>query len=174
LDRIVTCDEKWILYDGTKSGVSSSYVTKGERPPQTPRLGKHAAKVMVMVWWTAEGVIHHSYLQPGQTMNAVLYCEEIKIMDRKLRRMKPYLTKRKGPILLYDNARPHSAEITKNLLMELGYDTLDHPPYSPDLSPTDYHLFFHLAVFLSKKKYNYWTGQKSLRNFHQLPWCKFF
>jgi histone-lysine N-methyltransferase SETMAR len=108
---------------------------------------------MVTVWWTTEGVIHHSYLQPGQTMNAALYCEEIKIMNRKLRRMEPYLTKRKGPTLLHDNARPHSAEITKNLLMELGYDTIDHPPYSPDLFPTDYHLFFHLTVFLSKKKY---------------------
>jgi histone-lysine N-methyltransferase SETMAR len=70
LDRIITCDKKWILYDGTKCGISSSYVTRGER--------RHAAKIMVTVWWTSQGVIHHSYLKPGQTMTANLYCEEIK------------------------------------------------------------------------------------------------
>ncbi|KOC66186.1 Histone-lysine N-methyltransferase SETMAR, partial [Habropoda laboriosa] len=34
---------------------------------------------------------------------------------------------------------------------ELGYETLPHPPYSPHLSPTDYHLFNHLENFLQEK-----------------------
>jgi len=34
---------------------------------------------------------------------------------------------------------------------ELGYKTLPHPPYSPDLSPTDYHFFIHLDNFLQEK-----------------------
>ncbi|UYV76077.1 hypothetical protein LAZ67_13002440 [Cordylochernes scorpioides] len=33
----------------------------------------------------------------------------------------------------------------------LGYETLDHPPYSPDLSTTDYHFIKHLANFLDEK-----------------------
>ncbi|UYV80338.1 hypothetical protein LAZ67_18002516 [Cordylochernes scorpioides] len=55
---------------------------------------------------------------------------------------------RKGPIHLHVNARPHVSMITRQKLNELGYETLDHPPYSPDLSPTDYHFFKHLANFL--------------------------
>ena len=34
------------------------------------------------------------------------------------------------------------------MLNELDYDGLPHPPYSPDLSPTDYHFFKHLNNFL--------------------------
>jgi hypothetical protein len=30
---------------------------------------------------------------------------------------------------------------------------LPHPPYSPDLAPTDYHLFRSLANHLSEKKF---------------------
>ena len=29
-------------------------------------------------------------------------------------------------------------------LAYLGFQCLDHPPYSPDLTPSDYHLFFEL------------------------------
>ena len=36
-------------------------------------------------------------------------------------------------------------------LNELGYKVLPHPPYSPDLSPTDYHVFKHLDNFLQGK-----------------------
>jgi len=36
-------------------------------------------------------------------------------------------------------------------LNELQYETLPYPPYSPDLSPTDYNLLQHLHNFLVGK-----------------------
>jgi hypothetical protein len=74
-------------------------------------------------------------------------------MHRKFCKKQLSLVNRKGPILLHDNARPHTAQVTKNFLNELRYEVLTHPPYSPDLSPADYHFFFHPGVSLSKKKY---------------------
>ena len=60
----------------------------------------------------------------------------------------------KGPILLNDNARPHAARMTDMKLNELGYEILQHPPYSPDLSPTDFHFFKHLDHFISGKTFS--------------------
>ena len=34
-----------------------------------------------------------------------------------------------------------AAALTQNLLHEFGWEVLDHPPYSPDLALSDYHLF---------------------------------
>jgi len=31
--------------------------------------------------------------------------------------------------------------LTQKKLAYLGFQCLDHPPYSPDLAPSDYHLF---------------------------------
>ena len=79
------------------------------------------------------------------------YCQQMDEMHQKLRQQHPALVKRKGPILLLDNARPHVAKPTLQKLNELGYETLPHPSYSPDLSPTDYHFFKHLDNFLREK-----------------------
>jgi histone-lysine N-methyltransferase SETMAR len=46
-----------------------------------------------------------------------------------------------GVLLLHDNACPHSAAHTKETLQELKSEALNHPPYSPDLAPSDFHLF---------------------------------
>jgi histone-lysine N-methyltransferase SETMAR len=153
LDRIITCDEKWILHDNTKAGNGSSWVDEGQSGAYRPRLGRHVKKIMVTVWWTSKGIIHSSFLKPGETMNAKKYVEELRMMHAKLCFKQPALVSRGGPILLHDNAKPHTAEITKQAIKELGYEVLAHPPYSPDLSPTDYHLFFYLELFFRKKKY---------------------
>jgi len=42
---------------------------------------------------------------------------------------------------LHDNAPAHRALATHKKLAYLGFQCLDHPPYSPDLVPLDYHLF---------------------------------
>jgi len=41
----------------------------------------------------------------------------------------------------HDNAPAHRTLATQKKLAYLGFQRLDHPPYSPDLAPSDYHLF---------------------------------
>jgi len=61
--------------------------------------------------------------------------------------------KRRGNVtkrvwFLHDNALAHRALATQKKLAYLGFHCLDHPPYSADLTPSDYHLF----PGLTKKK----------------------
>jgi len=47
----------------------------------------------------------------------------------------------KGFLFLHDSAPAHWALATQKKLAYLGFQFLDHPPYSPDLALLDYHLF---------------------------------
>ncbi|KAG5305603.1 SETMR methyltransferase, partial [Acromyrmex insinuator] len=58
-----------------------------------------------------------------------------------------------GVSLLHDNARPHVAASTTALLNQFSWDVLTHPPYSPDLAPSDYHLFTKLKESLAGKRF---------------------
>jgi hypothetical protein len=49
-----------------------------------------------------------------------------------------------------DNARPHIASVTTDLINKFGWDTVTHPPYSPDIAPCDYHLFLELKKHLGR------------------------
>jgi len=54
--------------------------------------------------------------------------------------------KRRGKVtkvvlFLHDNAPAHRTLATQKKLAYLGFQYLDHPPYSPDLAPSHYHLF---------------------------------
>ena len=42
--------------------------------------------------------------------------------------------------------------MTRQKLRELGWEVLLHPPYSPDLAPSDYHLFLSMANELGSRK----------------------
>ena len=93
-------------------------------------------------------VIHYNFLQQDQTITAEFYCEEIYEKYRKMRQPRPMLVNRRSAILIHDNTRPHVSQITVRELNELSVVVLPHPPYSSDLSPTDYHLFKHFDNFL--------------------------
>ena len=52
-----------------------------------------------------------------------------------------------GGVMIHDNTCPHTA--MQNLIMTFGWEQSDHPSYSPDLVPSDFHLFLHLKSFLA-------------------------
>ena len=61
----------------------------------------------------------------------------------------------KGVLFLHDNAPAHWALATHKKLAYLGFQCLDHPPYSPDLALSDYHLFPGLKKQLKGRRSSY-------------------
>uniref|UniRef100_A0A0K0FDI3 Mariner Mos1 transposase n=1 Tax=Strongyloides venezuelensis TaxID=75913 RepID=A0A0K0FDI3_STRVS len=146
---IVNCDEKWILYDNRKR--NGQWLDKNEDPKQFPKPQLTAKKVLVTVWWSCEKLFHYEFLKHGETINSELCCQLLDKVHQKLSQKRPSLANRKGSILLHDNARSHISRITLQKLNELKYETLPHPPYSPDLAPTDFYFFKQLNQFLKEK-----------------------
>ena len=64
-----------------------------------------------------------------------------------------------GVHLLHDNASSHMCEVVKSFLASEKVKVLNHPPYSPNLSPCDFFLFPRLKKMLSGNKY---TSRSSL------------
>ena len=58
------------------------------------------------------------------------------------------------PIILHRNARSHTAAAVTDLLRRLQWEILEHPPYSPDMSPCDYDLFAKVKEPLQGAQYN--------------------
>ena len=52
-----------------------------------------------------------------------------------------------------DNARVHTFVVSMAKFHELRYELLPHPPYSPDLAPSDYFLFPNLKKWLDGKRF---------------------
>jgi hypothetical protein len=48
----------------------------------------------------------------------------------------------------------HTANMTKAAIQELEWEILPHPPYSPDLAPSDFHLFRSLSNNLCGVSFN--------------------
>jgi len=61
----------------------------------------------------------------------------------------------KGVFLLH-NTRPHAAARTNDLIIIKlsNWEIFDHPPYSPDLAPSDYHLFTKMKVWSATQRFH--------------------
>ena len=104
-------------------------------------------KVIITVCWSQAGLIHYEFLPAGETIAAKKYCTQIEEIHKNLVIMCPAMVNKKTPILLHNNARPHVAHETLEKLNRLKFETLPHPPYSPDLLPTDFHFSRNWIIF---------------------------
>ncbi|KAG5324817.1 MOS1T transposase, partial [Pseudoatta argentina] len=72
-----------------------------------------------------------------------------------------YAQRRDKVILLHDNARPHVAKPVKTYLETLKWEVVPHPPYSPDIALSDFHLFRLMAHGLADRRFrSYEEAQK--------------
>jgi len=104
------------------------------------RVQKSAGKILTSIFRDQDGIRLIDYLPKGPTINAEFY-SSLLVQLKDILKEKRCRKVTKGVLFLHDNALPHRALATQKKLAYLGFQCLDHPPYSPDLAPLDYHLF---------------------------------
>ncbi|CAH2105734.1 unnamed protein product [Euphydryas editha] len=109
---------------------------KGTAPPKKFKVSQSAGKLMATVFWDSEGILLIDYKDKGVSITGEYYAsilERLKEAIKQKRRGK--LTK--GVLLLHDNAPVHKSRVALPALLKVGFDILNHPPYSPDLAQSD-------------------------------------
>jgi histone-lysine N-methyltransferase SETMAR len=141
LGRIVTGDETWLHHfdPETKRQSMEWHHTTSPRKKKF-KVVASAGKVMATVFWDMHGVILVDIMPTGATINSESYVRTLQKLQKRLRRIRP--TRAMQDVLLqHDNARPHSSLRTMEVITKFGWTVVPHPAYSPDLAPSDYHLF---------------------------------
>lgn len=117
---------------------------------------------MLCIWWDQLGVVYYELLKPDETITGALYRTQLMRLSRALKEKRAqYYSRNDKIILLHDNARPHVTVPVKNYLETLNWEVLPHPPYSPDIAPSDYHLFRSMAHGLSEQHYTFLEDAKN-------------
>jgi len=141
LSRLVIMDETWMYhYDLEIQQQSMGWQHSSSPYPRKFQVQKSAGKVLTSIFWDQDGILLIDYLPKGQTINVEYYSSllvQLKDILKEKRRRK--FTKE--DLFLHDNAPAHWALATQKKLVYQGFQCLVHPPYSPDLAPSYYHLF---------------------------------
>jgi hypothetical protein len=91
---------------------------------------------MATVCWDVEGVTLGGIMPHGQTINWDLYIQTLKTLQKHFGRVRPH--KYVAEILLqHENAQRHTSLKTQEAITKLGQIVLPHPPYCPDLAPSE-------------------------------------
>jgi histone-lysine N-methyltransferase SETMAR len=152
--RFITMDETWVYhYDPELRQQTAEWTEPGCSAPKQVKGSKSSKKIMASVFWDAKGILMIDYLQTGKTITGEYYCSLLDQLDVKIREKRPGLKKKKI-IFHQDNAPAHKSALTISKLTELKYELLEHPPYSPDLAPSDFHLFPNLKKSLRGKRFS--------------------
>lgn len=155
LDCIVTGDETWVKHVNCETKLQSMQWghTSSPKKPRKCLQTLSARKIMATVFWDRQGVLLIDFLERGATINSERYCETLRNLRREIQ------NKRRGKLsarifFLHDNARPHTANRTQELLDSFKWQVFPHPPYSPDLAPSDFHLFPRMKTWLATQSFD--------------------
>ena len=137
-------------YSKCTNGLGSSYLlTKTEKFRTKPSAGK----VMLTLFWDERGVILERYVPWENTVTSARYAGLLKNHLRPALKSKWCGRLSTGVLLQHDNAQPHTASWTVAAIQDLSFDCLPHPPYSPDLAPSDFLVFGPLKEAMVGKSF---------------------
>lgn len=101
LPKIVTGDDKWVLYDYLKP--SKSWVDPGQISTLTLKPNIHANKVLLGIWWDWKGVLYYELLQLGKTITAVCYKQQLTNLSDVLEEKRPFTGQWLRKVILLDH-----------------------------------------------------------------------
>ena len=154
LEEIVTGDETWIYYFQPDSKAKNKVwvSSEGDRPVIARRC-KTSNCMLYAIFFDSKGPVLQIPVPKGSSVTGKFYRESV------LTQLVGFYQKRRprtgvcGIKLLHDNAPTHKSATVQEYLKESMLDVLDHPPYSPDLSPCEFCLFPRLKEMMAGHRF---------------------
>ena len=84
---------------------------------------------------------------------SAFYVEVLQRLLENVRRKCPDHWRNNTWLLHHDNAPAHAALLTRRFLTDNNMTVVPHPPYSPDLAPSDFFLFPKLKMKLKRRRF---------------------
>ncbi|KFD56277.1 hypothetical protein M513_02732 [Trichuris suis] len=148
LRRIVTGDEVWLChYDPESEQQSRQWKHVNSPRAKRARLEPRLGKILATIFWDTEGILLIDYMEDGGTITGKYYANLLLQLREEIKEKRRGKLSRKV-LLLHDNAPAHRAKVALAAIQQCGFGQIDHPPYSPDLAPSDYFLFGNLKQHL--------------------------
>ena len=151
--KIITGDETWVHhYDPENKRQSVEYRHNESPQPKKIIIKKKqssAGKIMLTAFWNSERVVLADFLEKETTINSQRYIETLTALKRRIVRIGI-----RNETLLQHNARPHTHAASRDAIQRLEFAVLPHPPYSPDLAPSDFHLSPKLKEHLKSQRFS--------------------
>ena len=159
LEEIVTGDETWIYHFQPDSKAKNKVwvSSEGDRPVIARRC-KTSNRMLYAIFFDLKGPVLQIPVPKGSSVTGKFYRESV------LTQLIDFYQKRRprtsvcGIKLLHDNTLAHKSSTVQEYLKESGLDVLDHPPYSPDLSPCGFWLFPRLKEMLAGHRFESCCG----------------
>ena len=147
LEELVTGDETWIYHFQPDSKAKNKVWNSSER--DRPVIACHQITCCMRY-----SLIRKVQSFKFQSQKVVLSLENFNRESVLTQLVDSYQKHRprtgvRGIKLLHDNAPAHKSGMVQEYLKESGLNVLDHPAYSPDLSPCDFWLFPRLKEMLA-------------------------
>jgi len=134
-------DETWLYhYDPETQQQSMDWRHSGSPRPKKIPIAKIRWKSYRLEFLDQDGILLIDYLLRAQTINAEYY-SSLLVQLKDILNEKRLGKFTKVVLFLHDNAPAHRTLATQKKLAYLGFQYLDHPPYSSDLAPSEYQLF---------------------------------
>ena len=145
LSNIITMDETPLsLYVPQSRRESQEWKLPGESFSIKMRSStSHRKATMLSVFWDATGIVLIDFADTGISLNTDYYCNFVQEARRRRRKSRVC-----DFYYFADNAPIHTSNQSATAVASLGLTVLLHPPYSPDLAPSDFYLFRHLKEHL--------------------------
>ena len=109
---------------------------------------------MLICFFDQKGIVHKEFVPSGQRVNAAFYVKVLRHLWENVRRKWLDQWQNNTWLLHHDNARAHAALLTRRVLTENNMTVVPHPPYSPDLAPSDFFLFPKLKMKLKGRRFH--------------------
>ena len=153
ISNLLTGDKTWVhMFEPQRRADNKQWKRKNQKRLCIAKRTISSKKMLYASFFNSSGPVVQVPCPSGHTVTGRFYKNSV------LKKVKEYYNKkrpskgRSGVHLLHDNASSHNCEVESFLASE-KVKVLNHPRYSPDLSPCDFFLFPRLKKMLSGNKY---------------------